>query len=194
VGAGVAASDANSPWQQAISVGRIILEIVGSLTLIVGAVYAVYAHRDLVGWVSSDIKIYPLASTQLYMTFIAENDGNRAGSIGRVTGEFHFMGDDSIVSAPLRLDVLEYDSGGTVIKPGEQTIRVYFKDESRLQSVIHYFSSVKNIQRADCIFRFEIINFDGSSEHETLTEDCGRYYGEYLRMRNSAVVTFPSNP
>jgi hypothetical protein len=191
----VADSDAKSSlWQQAISVGRIVLEIIGGLTVVVAAVYGAYAHRDLVGWVSSDIEIHPLASTPLYMTFVAENNGNRAGSIGRVTGEFHFIGDDSAISAPLRLDVLEYDSGATVIKPGEQTIRVYFKDERRLQEVMGYFSSVKNIQKAECIFGFEIVNFNGSKDQKNVDEDCGRYFGEYLRMRNSSTITIPPNP
>ena len=119
-----------------------------ALSVIVGAAFAVYNNRGLFGFKSSHIGIRPFGSTQQYLTFVAENTGNASGSIGRVTGQFIFQGDGGYSrSNDLRLHVMEYEKGQTVVAPGStQTMRVNFSDEGRLRTVREYLSRMNRNQ------------------------------------------------
>jgi hypothetical protein len=126
------------------------------------------------------------------MLFAVENDGNKVGSVGRVTVEFQFEGDQKVFSAPLRLDVLEYEEGKTLIKPGEfQQLRVHFANRDRLDSVIEEENKAGIMKKAKCTFHFEIVNYDGSTAVQSLDLECAQYFGEYLRMRNSTTIRIP---
>jgi hypothetical protein len=175
------------PWV-AVS-AKNILAVIGGAGLIIGVILTVYQNRDWVGIKYSDISIRPSASTQLYMLFSAENDGNKAGSIGRVTVKFQFIGDSEVISYPLRLDLLEYAEGKTLIKPTDtQELRVYFANNERYDTVRKYIASVGKLKEAKCKFDFEVINYDGSRVDRLLDLDCAQYFGEYLGLRNSITI------
>jgi hypothetical protein len=179
-------------WPKIAAICQMVLAIIGGCAVVFGAIYGVYQHRDLLGFAASEIVVHPLASTPLYMLFAVENDGNKVGSVGRVTVEFQFEGDQKVFSAPLRLDVLEYEEGKTLIKPGEfQQLRVHFVDRDRLDSVIEEEKKAGIMKKAKCTFRFEIVNYDGSTAVRSLDLDCAQYFGEYLRMRNSTTIRVP---
>jgi hypothetical protein len=142
-----------------------VATVVG-VSAIVGALFAVYQSRHLFGFRSSEIAIRPMASTRGFMLFLIENDGNGPASVGRVTGEFIFLGSErNARSAPLRLDVIEYGEGKGLIPPGmSQQLRVHFADSERQENAVNYLSNVGDILSTECNFEFEIVNFDGSRE------------------------------
>jgi hypothetical protein len=125
------------------------------------------------------------------MLFLVENDGNRSASVGRVTGQFEFSGAErKSLTGPLRLDVMEYGEGKSLIAPGaSQQLRVHFADPERLKTTIKYLSGVGEIRSTACRFEFEIINYDGFREVQKIAFDCREFMEEYLGMRNRSTIT-----
>jgi hypothetical protein len=174
---------------------EVLAWIVGILAVVGTGAYWLYENRRMIGIASSDIDIRPMASTREYMTFLAENTGNAPGSIGRVTGKFIFKRRDSesqITSADLRLDVKEYETGSVLIEPKKpQILRVYFANEQRLGTVLDFLADQGEGAKADCTFKFEIINHDRSQAEKSLNYPCEQYAAEYMRMRNKAIIRLP---
>ncbi|WP_143749705.1 hypothetical protein [Mesorhizobium sp. WSM3879] len=162
--------------------GAIVAAVAG-LAVILGGVAAAYSHRDLFGFASSHVTVRPIASTKDYMRFLAENDGNRAASIGRVSGEFRFSGTlRSAFSGNLRLDLEQDDT--FVPAGGSQTLRVHFADRARWQTLESYLSSVGELKTSECTFGFEVVNYDGNRERLQAAFDCGQFLGQYLNIGN----------
>ncbi|MFN0192091.1 MAG: hypothetical protein ACKVP5_08965 [Aestuariivirga sp.] len=180
-------------WKDLFAAVVKLLGIIALIGAAVGAIYAGYQNRHLVGIVSSTIEIRPLASTKAYLLFLAENSGNKPASIGRITGQFHFAGSGKTsTSAPLRLDVLEYDEGQIIVNPGAaQKIRVHFAITERLKTLLKHIADIETVERTHCLFEFEISNYDSLLEQKKVEFDCRRYAAEYLRMRNQATITIP---
>ncbi|RUW92063.1 hypothetical protein [Mesorhizobium sp. M7A.F.Ca.US.010.02.1.1] len=157
---------------------------IGGLGVIVGGAVAVYSHRDWFGFATSYVTIRPIASTKEYMRFLAENEGNRPASIGRVSGEFHFAGTiKSTFSGNLRLDLEEGES--VIPAEGSQTLRVHFADRARFDTLESYLSGVGDLNDTQCVFGFEVINYDGHRERLQATFDCRLFLGQYLGIGNS---------
>lgn len=178
-------------WQRTAKYFGAVVAVAG-ISGIVVAIYGIYDNRALFGFQSSEISIRPMASTRDFMLFLVENDGNGSASVGRVTGQFKFSGTKGKnQSAPLRLDVMEHSSGNGLIAPGAlQQLRVHFADPERLKTTVNYLSGVGQIRSTECIFEFEIINYDGSREVQKIAFDCREFMEEYLGMRNRSTIIF----
>ncbi|MDG4904551.1 MULTISPECIES: hypothetical protein [unclassified Mesorhizobium] len=160
-----------------------IVAAVGGLAVILGGIAAVYSHRALFGFASSHVTVRPIASTKDYIRFLAENDGNRPASIGRVSGEFRFSGTvRSAFSGNLRLDLEQDDT--VVPAGGSQTLRAHFADRARWHTLESYLSSVGELKASECTFGFDIVNYDGNRERLQAAFDCGQFLGQYLNIGN----------
>lgn len=141
----------------------------------------------------SRIEIIPSTSSRDYITLIAENTGNRPGSIGRVTVRFDFKGSTNrAISGDLRLDVREQEQGAIVVpRDSISILNVGFKSSDRKNNVLEQMRGVGELRSVECEYEVYIINYNGKESVSKLSTDCSLSAGEYLGLNNRSTIELP---